>query len=255
MLRGASRIGHTIGMTEGLRIDLGRLRALIVESAGPGKKWSRRSLSLAASGGRNPDLIRDLMRVETRHPTLETATGICSALGVDLAEVVKGLPPADPADTWLPVCGAIAAGVWREKPDWVPDDCYEVEVGAPIVEGERTGFIVEGRSMDKTLPPGTILECVSLIGSTITTEDGDYVIAQRYRAGLYERTCKRLRKTATGDFELVAESTLPEFQEPIFIGKPDNGFSGDEETTVVALVVRAHLVMHRSKKRPLHDSG
>lgn len=255
LLRGSARIGHMVGMAEGVKIDVAKLRALVVANTGPGKPWTRRKLSLAASNGRNPDLIRDLMRVDTRYPTIETAAGICAALGVDLSEVVKGLPPPDPADVWLPICSSVAAGVWHEKPDWDPDDCYEVEVGPPIAEGKRTGFLVEGRSMDKTLPPGTILECIELIGSGLVPEDGDYVIAQKHRAGLYERTCKRLRRRPNGDYELVAESTLPEFQEPLFIGHPKTGAFGDDEVSVVALVTRAHLVLHRAKRRPLRNSG
>jgi repressor LexA len=248
LLRGTARFGHMFLMSEGPRIDLAKLRALIVANAGPGKSMTRRALSMKASGGRNPDLVRDIMRVDKRKPTLETAAGICAALGIDLSEVVKGVASNSDADEFMTVCQAVQAGVWREQVDWAPDDCYEIKVGPPIVDGERYGAIIEGRSMDRRLPPGTILECVRLIGSGLEPQPGDYVIVERKQAGLRELTCKRLALRQDGDFELVAESSLPEFAEPIVIGRPDfNAPDDGREISVVAIVVRAHLQLFNRK--------
>lgn len=248
-LRGATRLLYDRPVDDGLKIDLARLRALIVANTGDGKPWTRRKLSLAATGQRNPDLVRDIMRVDKRKPTIEAVSGLCVALGVDLGEVVRGTVPAGEQSPWLTVTGAVEAGVWRENTDWSDEDRYEVEVGAADGEGERYGLVVEGRSMDRTLPPGIVLECVKLIGSGLTPEDGDYVIAERQRGGLYERTVKRLALNDGGEFSLVAESSLPEFRIPIPIGKPDDGIFGDDETRVIALVLKAHVILHRSKKR------
>jgi hypothetical protein len=71
-------------MAEGVEIDLAKLRQLVIENTGPGRAFTRRSLSLAATDGRNPDLIRDIMRVDKRKPTIESVSGICKALGVPL---------------------------------------------------------------------------------------------------------------------------------------------------------------------------
>lgn len=248
-LREGTRLLYGRPMSEGLSIDLSRLRALIVANTGEGKPWTRRKLSLAATGQRNPDLVRDIMRVDKRKPTIEAVSGICGALGVDLSEVVRGALPANEESDWLTIIGAVEAGVWRENTDWSDEDRYEVEVGPTDGEGERYGLVVEGRSMDRTLPPGIVLECVKLIGSGLTPEDGDYVIAERQRGGLYERTVKRLALNANGEYSLIAESSLPEFKSPIPIGKPDDGIFGDDETRVIALVLKAHVILHRSKRR------
>lgn len=251
LLRGMPRIGHSIDMSEGVKIDLAKLRALIVANSGPGKRMTRRALSLKASDGRNPDLVRDIMRVDKRKPTLETAAGICAALGVELSEVVKGVKPAEAADEWLTVSQAVQAGVWREQTEWAPDDVYQVKVGEPLVEGDRYGAVVEGRSMDRKLPPGIVLECVRLIGSGLTPRDGDYVIVERKQGALRELTCKRLSQRPDGDWELCAESTLPEFSEPIPIGHPDPEHWGDDEISIVAIVVRAHLQLLGTERRPV----
>jgi hypothetical protein len=236
-------------MAEGPQIDLAKLRALIVANTGPGKPFTRRQLSLKASGGKNPDLVRDLMRVDKRKPTLDTAAGICRALGIDLSAVVKGVAAESTDGEWLSVCQSVQAGVWREHVDWDPADCFQVKVGEALVDGDRYGVVVEGRSMDRRLPPGTILECVRLIGSDITPQTGDYVIVERQQGALRELTCKRLNRRADGAFELVAESTLPEFAEPIYIGKPDFNAGEGDEIRVVAIVIRAHLQLFEPAKR------
>lgn len=249
LLRVSTPMGQNGVMTDAVKIDLQKLRQLVVENTGAGKKMSRRALSLAATGGRNPDLVRDLMKVTNRKPTLETAAGICAALSVDLSTVVKGVPAESQVSEWLTVCQSVQAGVWREAVEWEAEDMYRVKVGAPLVDGERFGAVVEGRSMDRTIPPGTILECVPIPASGILPQSGDYVIVERVRNDLHEVTCKRLNQREDGDFELVAESTLPEFAEPWHIGQPDFQHENDDEVRVVALVIRAHLQLFQPLRR------
>lgn len=249
LLRGATRTRYNPAMGQAPQIDLGKLRALIINNTGEGKPFTRRALSLAATDGRNPDLVRDIMRTGKQSPTLGSAAGICAALGVDLSEVVKGVQVATEAEEWLTVCRTVNAGVWREHSDWNPDDIYEVKVGAPMVDGDRYGAIVEGRSMEKTLPPGTILECVKVIGSQLTPQDGDYVIVERRQGDLRELTCKRLHVLPNGAYELHVESWMPEFSKPIYIGKPNKKYMGENETSIIAVVVRAHLTLFKQTKR------
>lgn len=245
-------------MNAAVEIDLAKLRKLIVDTTGPGKKFTRRALSMAATEGRNPDLVRDLMRVDKRKPTIEAVAGICGVLGIPLSEVVKGVAPTLPDRTeWLKVGGSVAAGVWKEQTEWPRDDWYEIEVDSSDFEGDHFGLTVEGRSMERTLPPGTVLRCVDLIGSGVEIQDGDYVIVERKQGPLREVTCKRLRRQNGGDWELVAESYQPEFREPIVIGKPidsDDGpnFDGidEKEIRVKALVIDAYLPLARRRRRP-----
>jgi hypothetical protein len=44
---------------------------------------------------------------------------------------------------------------------------------------------------------------------------------------------------------LRAESSRAEFQEPIVIGRPDENHVGDHDTTIIAIVLRAHQSLYR----------
>lgn len=253
-------------MVKALEIDTAKLMRLIVDNTGERggtKRFTRRGLSLCASEGKNPDLIRDFMRSNSKAPAYESVAGICRALGVPLSAVVKGVEPRVLGlKEWLTVSGTVVAGVWREQSEWSHDEWFQVEVDT--VEGGEghQGLVVEGRSMDRSLPPGTILRCIPLIGSGLTFEDGDYVIVEKLQAALRETTCKRLALRPDGNWELRAESTLPEFRDPIFIGKPIDrpdgpGFDGvtDDEIRVRAVVIDAYLPLARRKRRPLPDEA
>jgi hypothetical protein len=78
------------------------------------------------------------------------------------------------------------------------------------------------------------------------------VIVEQQRGGLYETTVKRLSRRPDGSWELCAESTLPEFREPIPIGKPDKPGHYDTmgaTTRVKAIVIDAYLPLRRRRKR------
>lgn len=256
LLREGARPSTIGAMTEPKRIDVPRLRRDVLEWLEANPDETRRGLSLAASAGRNPDVIRDLFRVDKRMPTYATVAALAEAIGQAVSRYVDvETSPAQPT-TWLTVTGAVAAGVWREQVEWAGDDWYQVEILSHVPENGEIGLIVEGRSMDRTLPPGTILRCVPLIGSGHEIQDGDYVIVEQARADLKETTCKRLSRRPDGDWELRAESYLPEFQQPMHIGKPTDGFAGagfdmlnDDETRVKALVLDAHLPLQRRQIR------
>lgn len=258
ILRVRARFATNSVMERGVEIDLAKLRQLVIDNAGPGRPFTRRGLSMKATGGRNPDLIRDLMRADARKPTIQSVAGICAVLGTPLSDIVKGVTPTvQEATQWLSVGGAVSAGIWREQTEWPRDDWYEIEVPASDESGDHFGVVAEGRSMEKIFPPGTVLRCVNLIGSEIHFQDGDYVIVERRQGSLYESTCKRLVRRPDGNWELCAESHQPEFKEPMFIGKPDEsaggyGFDGlnEDETRVKALVIDAYLPLRRRRQRP-----
>ncbi len=101
--------------------------------------------------------------------------------------------------------------------------------------------------MDRIIPPGSDLECLRVTFGVVTPQPGDIVIVQRNRHDLQELTCKRL------DFDghnwvLRGESTRPEFQEPIIIGRPDDGHFGDDETAVIAIVLRSHQTLYKRRR-------
>jgi len=234
-------------MTDKPLFDPARLRALLGEATGPDTKWSARSLSMAATGGRSPNVVRDIMRGKSTNPTLDTILGLARALDKDLSEFVPSGARATRPER-LKVVGAVAAGIWREQTDWAEDDCYWIEVGpSPVPGGERFALRMEGHSMDLIIPPGSDLECLRITFGVVEAQPGDIVIVQRSRHDLQELTCKRL------DFDghnwvLRAESTRPEFQEPIIIGKPDDGHFGDDETAVIAIVMRSHQTLYQRRR-------
>ena len=234
--------------------DPARLRAVLEEATGPDSKWSARSLSMAATGGRSPNVVRDIMRGKSVNPTLDTVVGLARALGKDLSEFIPSAvssssgPRANGGSQRLKVVGAVAAGIWREQSDWAEEDCYWIEVGPnPVAGGERFALRMEGHSMDRIIPPGSDLECLRVTFGVVNPQPGDIVIVQRNRHDLQELTCKRL------DFDgqnwvLRGESTRPEFQEPILIGRPDDGHFGDDETAVIAIVLRSHQTLYQRRR-------
>lgn len=144
-------------------------------------------------------------------------------------------------DDWLTVSGAVVAGIWKEQADWPLAEQYDVRFG-PSEYSKEKRFAVNmvGLSMNKTIPPGSDLECLWVKYSPIPPAPGDLVIVERRNHNLVEMSCKRLA-FANGNYLLACESTEPEFQTPINIGPlgPDS-FSGDE-VRIVGIVLSAKL--------------
>jgi hypothetical protein len=221
------------------RINVAALKKAVVEATATGSGLSRRKLSLEASGGKNPDLVRDLLsRGQDRKVSFETAAGLAKALSRELSEFLIGETLVPTGPVLIKVVGEVEAGAWREHGEWDDDQVFEIEVApSPFAATGRFGLRVVGFSMDKLFLPGTILDCFNVYsGDGLAPEPGDIVIVQRQRGDLVETTCKRLERLADGSFQLRAESTRPEFQEPITLGKPDGEYFGDDETRVIGIV-------------------
>jgi len=143
------------------------------------------------------------------------------------------------ADEWVEVSGSVAAGVWREQSSWPEGERYDVRFGPPPFAGaERFGLRMEGLSMNRTIPPGSDLECLRVIFSSVEPQPGDLVVVERVNHDLTEMTCKRLDKDGD-DWVLRCESTEPEYQEIIRIGQPDPENITDLDVRVVAIVLSA----------------
>ena len=222
------------------KINVPALKKAIIEATGPGKQFSRRKLSLLASDGKNPDLVRDLIsRGQDRNVSFDTAVGIASALGRDVSDFVVGnVTPISGGPVLVTVVGEVEAGAWREQTEWSDDEKFEVEVmSSPFAQTGRFGLRVAGYSMDRLFLPGTILDCFKVYGSDgLKPEPGDIVVVRRVRGDMFETTCKRLERLANGDFQLRAESTRAEFAEPIPIGAPDDDHFGDDEVSIIGIV-------------------
>lgn len=223
-----------------LNFDVAKLRRVVIEHTGQGKKWSRRALSLAASNGKNPDLVRDFIsRGQDRKPSFDAVAGIANALGMDVSEFTS-LPSARNAPVYIKVVGAVEAGAFREQCEWPEHQQYEVRaLQTDYPELQRFGLVVVGYSMDKLFAPGVVLDCLRLPfsgESPIVPTPGQIVIAQHNRGDLCEMTCKRLGRDPDGQWFLMPESTRPEHQERIPIGSPDENYALDDGIVIVGIV-------------------
>ena len=144
-------------------------------------------------------------------------------------------------NNWLEVEGAVAAGIWRAQTNWPDRERYLARFGPSRYKTEeRFAVRMEGLSMNRTIPPGSDLECLWVKFSAIPPRPGDLVIVERHNHDLVELTCKRLAMDGE-DYILLAESTEPEFSDPIHVGRPDNGMFVDDEVRVVGIVLSAKL--------------
>jgi transcriptional regulator with XRE-family HTH domain len=232
-------------------VNLEALQSALREETRPIGVWSQRALSIEAGG--KADLVRDILRGENKNPSADILLGLARAMKRDLAEFVRGEAPAKASagKTVMRVTGAVAAGVWLEQTDWPPEEQYPVEVAH--LEGSEAGlerFLVEmrGYSMDKTIPPGSVLDCVRVRFSDVVPQEGDLVIAERQAHDLTEMTCKRLARGADG-WELRCESTRPEFQEVLPVGDPSIDLHIDNEVSITAIVLEARQLHRRRKLR------
>lgn len=67
--------------------ELDRLKIAVIEFTDKGKTWNQRSLSLAATNGKNKDLVRDFIsRGQDRKPSFEAVIGLVYALGFVLSD-------------------------------------------------------------------------------------------------------------------------------------------------------------------------
>jgi len=220
--------------------DMSRLKREIVARTGPGRDLSRRKLSMMATSNKNPDLIRDLLsRGQDRKPSFEAVAGIAQALGLSTSDFIIGPSVAGGGKERIAVVGQVQAGSWREAVEWAQEDQYDIEVDPSPVEGAaRFGLEMLGVSMDKVIPPGSVLTCLKIDWHTPALKpiDGDIVIVERRRSGLFETTCKRLRILADGRLELVGESSRAEYEQPIYASAPDEEVVSDDGVDIVAIV-------------------
>lgn len=241
-------------MTQPPAFNIAFLRKILEEATAPEAKWNSRSLSLAATGGKNPYMVRDIIKGKSTNPTLDTLVGLARALEMDISQMIPAaasvMHRVGGAGGFeaLEVVGAVAAGVWREQTEWAQEDRYSIEVGPnPFPGSERFALRMEGYSMDKIIPPGSDLECLRVSYGYVEPQPGDIVIVQRDKHDLHELTCKRLDHDGQ-NFILRAESTRAEFQEPILIGRPDEDHVGDDGITIIAIVLRAHQSLYSRRR-------
>lgn len=142
------------------------------------------------------------------------------------------------------VVGSVQAGAWREAMEWEYADRFIAPLplqdprypGIPLF-----GLRVDGNSVNKKYPNGTIVGCIDLIQNPVNVEPGRYVVVQRMnKEGLVEATIKQLEIGEDGGWWLWPRSTDPEHQAPIKLPKNstwDTETGTANDVRIIALVV------------------
>lgn len=215
--------------------------AALESKRGPdGKRLTRRGLSKVL--GVSEPVVTRLLAGDRRLMHYEIPK-IAQYLGEPPPQITSGTnsPPATLAPTQfivkhVPVRGETAGGLWVEY--IVGDDTYEHVPVVPTkyADLEQFAYRVRGNSMDKAkILDGDYVVCVPYFMARSQLQDGDIVVVERRRAGLYERTCKCLEVKPNGASALVSRSNDPRHAEPLFtVG---DGQADDIEIEIVGLVV------------------
>jgi hypothetical protein len=248
--------------TEQDTFDYDLLRELVTKVIKPVGSMSARALSLAASGQRNPDLIRNFLNNGTK-PNIESIVGICEALNTPFVLMLKDWTgPIPRGRSWLTIDAAVEAGVWRERVIWDEDEWYDAFVEKSEGQIYLSGVVVRGRSMDKVLPVGTILRCTDFNGIDPEFAAPGYVIVSRKNGDIRELTCRKLVQGRFGRWELRYESYVDAFDSVLELTEPfDNmgrdGFTDQEGKSVriVATVDDAFLPLRPFRTRPTVKRG
>lgn len=136
------------------------------------------------------------------------------------------------------VRGECAGGRWLEYE--VGDDTYETVPLVPtkFVRLEQFAYRIRGNSMDKAkILDGDYVICVPYFDARASLTDGDIVVVERRRAGLYERTCKRLELRPEGVAALISQSSDPKNAEPLLEVRLDGRADDGVEIEVTGLVI------------------
>jgi transcriptional regulator with XRE-family HTH domain len=217
------------GMSKRTSVDVDALRQALEEATLPGKKWSRRALSLAA--GMGPDGVRDILSGRSKNPSFRTVLALSDAMGMPASRFLD-LPDEQVASAVrVPIVGAVEPGVWREDP-FDPEDLAEtvpavVHTTLPV---KRFALLMRGLSMDELFSPDDILYCEYAEENEIPLSVGHLAVVLRERSGLYEVTAREIWEKESDHVVLRSRTTVPslrfekkvEFVEP-YLAVDENG--------------------------------
>lgn len=173
--------------------------------------------------------------------------------GVKLPRVKSALALSDN----VAVIGQVQAGTWRPALEWSGSDRFHVSVPQHPILGkiQRYALMVNGDSMDKVYPHGTIIIVASYIDIGRNPRPGERVICVRrdLATGEFEATVKEYAQGLDGQHMLWPRSNNPEHQAPIYLpslphlGDPDRAhisfneidlLDQDAETIITGLVIQ-----------------
>ena len=200
----------------------------------------RTGISMAAASrdlGLPKDAISKVLRQERELTATELAK-LTRMLGIS--------PPRALVETMQPtlyvlVVGEAQSGLWREV---AQDDFAQYHIPA-IVDpaydrSDIFALLVKGESINKKARDGDHVVALKASKAPRSMRAGDWVVIERTRNGLRERTVKILEDDGSGSLEARPYSTDPRHQTPLSIGD-----HGDERVEVVAFVI--HFVSAGTK--------
>lgn len=171
---------------------------------------------------------------------LDKAEILAARLGVPPLALIQGPEVVEvrAPSRHLSVLGEVAAGVWMEHEtfdlDGAEPEIYPFAVPTDSRYDPAAMYVlrVRGNSINKICPDGSHLVCIERGAFGRSFQEGDWVVAQRRRGALVERTVKQVQKDDQGRWILQPASHDPRFQEPVRLGETD-----EEEVEVVAFVL------------------
>jgi hypothetical protein len=212
-----------------------RLKSALAASA-----KSARAISLEATG--KPDVVRDILRGKARNPSMDTITAIARVLEIpvsQLAQIGGSEPPTNGAahnDLRLArVIGVAQAGAFVEVYDNSDsgDDTYIPTVADPrFPHLEPVAFEVAGDSIDEMCKAGGYAVGVNFADSGLQLRADMWVVADRVRGDLVERTIKQV-KGSPGRWTLHPASSNPRHK-PIRFPSAE----AHEEIVIIAVIRR-----------------
>jgi len=158
-------------------------------------------------------------------PSPDNMLRLCQELSVSIEQMMA--PDETEPSIKVRVIGSLAAGNFKEAVEWPYGDQYDVPVVLPddLVGLPLQGFRVDGPSVNKVYPDGSVVFAAPVHALPGHPRDGDFVVVMRRdKHGLTESTLKQYEVDAKGRQWLWPRSDDPEHQAPIdYLGeKPDD---------------------------------
>lgn len=150
--------------------------------------------------------------------------------GRQTAITAKNSPLVTAGTEGLAVRGFVRAGIWQEE--YAPDgDLKTLPITgiAGVPREQQFALEVRGESINRRAKPGSYAICSEWYGPL---QNGDVVVFERRRAGLFQSTIKVVR-LRNGEVELLPDSDHPDHQEPIVVSREQL-----EEGDSIAIIAR-----------------
>jgi len=214
------------------RLDL-RLKAL---------GMTRRRASVAA--GLSPGYVQNIVNNPEQQRMPREIAKLARALECSVAYLEgrsddPGLEDfGTPLAITLPIRAKIGAGFWVEV-EHAPAALGEFVVEPlPAYRHARQWLdVVEGDSMDRRYPAGSLVRVASAEDIGYSPRAGDNVLLQRQRGDLIEWSVKELAIDARGRLQAWPRSHNPRWSEPIEFGDPEHN-----HVSILGVVVRGYIL-------------